>query len=216
MGRKKIILHIAGYTVDDLKAQARRQVDIPKLTEKYAKHDIEFRELHVWPFGLTTISIFEAVEEARREVDKVYEENPNALIGLSGHSLGGVVAMITAYSMRVDFLIIEDVPFGGSPDWVLQLGKFDLTNEAVITGLRNNSEGFNFIDEALGERKFWPPVLEIQGWFAIAGQLFFGSFPTTGFGKVIRHPLLDHHQIWQHQKVVDGVVKFIQSINHDR
>lgn len=217
MGRKKIILHIAGYTVDDFKAVGRRQVEIPELRKKYAEHDIEIRELHVWPLGLTKISVFEAVEEARQEVDKVYEEEyPNALIGLSGHSLGGVAAMITAYSMDVDFLILEDVPFGGSPDWVLQLGNFDLTNEAVITGLCNNSEGLKFIDEALREKKFWPPILEIRGWFAIGGQLLFGSFPTTGFGKVVRFPLLNHHQVWKHQKVVDEVVRFIQSVNYDR
>jgi hypothetical protein len=212
LGRKKIILHIAGYTVDDMKAQRRRRVDIPSLRKKYAEWDIELRELRVWPFGLTKIPVFEAVEEAQLEVDEVYEENPNALIGLSGHSLGGIIAMITAYSMDVDFLILEDVPFGGSPDWVLKFGKFDLTNEAVITGLRNNSEGLKFIDGALEEKKFWPPILEIRGWFAIGGQLLFGSFPNTGFGKVARFPLLNHHQVWKHQKVVNEVIHFIQSV----
>lgn len=62
MGRKKIILHIAGYTVDDMKAQRRRRVDIPSLRKKYAEWDIELRELRVWPFGLTKIPVFEAVE----------------------------------------------------------------------------------------------------------------------------------------------------------
>jgi len=169
--------------------------------------------LPVWNNGLTVIPIDEAVRKTISLVEKELEENSKAIIGLSGHSLGGTIALIAAFYLDIDFLILEDAAIGGAPDWVLKIGGFDLANPAVISGLRKNCAAVKHIQKILANTSDLPPILELRGWFAIGGQFLFGTFPLTGCGKVIRFPQSNHHLIWQHPRSIEAIAQFAQLIS---
>jgi len=176
--------HVRGYTVDPEKAALTTR-RITELTTLFKEHGIDFRELDAWPQGLTTITVDQAVRRAVSQIKSELDKNPKTLIGLSGHSLGAIVALIAASRVDVDFLILEDAPIGGIPDLALELGGLSL-NEAVITGLRKNCVSIKKIKNLLADEGL-PPILEIRSGFAIRlNLLLFGAFPLTGRGEVAR------------------------------
>ena len=210
--RKIVVLHIRGYTDNPEKAIETTQLKMPIVKNLYTQHSIIFREL-VWPEGVSKISVFSAASIAAHKIDEYREYQPDTLVILSGHSLGAVVALLAASIEPPDGLVLEEPPIGGTYDFVLRLGKFDLKNQAVISGLRKNSPAITELNEHLLRFGYkWPPTLEIKGWFGILGQLLFGSFPNTGFGKVIRIPWMNHHQVWEHPKAIARIAKFAHSL----
>ena len=188
---------------------------IPEVVGFYKSHNIEFRELDVWPQGLTTITVDQAVRKAISLAKGELCRYPNALIGLSGHSLGAVVALIAATYLDIDFLILEDedAAIGETPDWVLRAGGFDLENEAVITGLRKDCISVRQIRKLLAdENAHLSPILEIRGWFAMSLNLIFGNFPLTGKGEVARFYFKDHTMAWRLPDVVSRVAQFVRQV----
>lgn len=174
---------------------------------------IEFKEIEAWDEeGLTTVNIFAAVATVCSAVNKVRNDNPDTLIGLSGHSLGGNVAFIASSIVKIDFLILEDAVLGGSYDFVLKIGKFDLKNEAVISGLRKNGMGVAEIRRLLKSEWNHPPTYSVKGWFAIIGQSLFKSFPDPIFAEV-QHFALNHHQMWIDERVIRYIARFIYTVN---
>ena len=212
MDKKVIMLHVRGYTVDPEIEKEKTKVRMPAVREIYAYFGIDFREIDAWNNGLTTISVFDAVNKARIAVEKAKIENPDAVIVLSGHSLGEV-ALIVASLVVIDYLIIEDAALGGVYDFVLRFKKFDLKNEAVITGLRKNSPGVKLVKKILSGDYTWPITLEVRSGFAILGQLLFGSFPCTGFGEVLELSNANHSQVWEHPNVIGLIAKFVLDRN---
>ncbi len=80
-------MHVRGYTVDSKKAEEKK-IEMSEVQEIYRLMGIEFKEIPAWgKEGLTTVNIFAAVATVCSAVNKVRNDNPDALIGLSGHSL---------------------------------------------------------------------------------------------------------------------------------
>lgn len=204
-----IIFHVRGYTVDPEKAALTTR-RITELTTLFKEHGIDFRELDAWPQGLTTITVDQAVRRAVSQIKSELDKNPKTLIGLSGHSLGAIVALIAASRVDVDFLILEDAPIGGIPDLALELGGLSL-NEAVITGLRKNCVSIKKIKNLLADEGL-PPILEIRSGFAIRlNLLLFGAFPLTGRGEVARF-YRKNHSIWRHPDAIARIAQFARKM----
>jgi len=186
---------------------------MPAVKKLYAQHGILFREVSAWPEGVSKISVFNAASIVAHKIDEYREYQPETMLILSGHSLGAIVALLAASIEPPDGLVLEEPPIGGSYDFALHIGGFDLKNRAVISGLRKNSPGITELNEHLLKFGYeWPPTLEIKGWFGIVGQLLFGAFPNTGFGKVARFPWMNHSQTWEHPKAIARIAKFAHSL----